>query len=116
MATEHSINRARTLRAAQTTAEVALWRKLRNRQLSGWKFRRQHPIDRFIVDFVALDGKLIIEIDGGTHSTDAEVRSDRERERILETLGFQILRFSNDDVRTNVEGVLDTILNELTPR
>lgn len=104
------------LRAGQTSAERALWHKLRNRQLSRWKFRRQHPIDRFIVDFVALDAKLIVEIDGATHSTDAERQRDNERTSILEALGFHVVRFSNADVKTDIVGVLDTILNELPPR
>jgi very-short-patch-repair endonuclease len=116
MATEHFKRRARALRADQTSAESVLWRMLRNRQLSRWKFRRQHPIDRFIVDFVTLDGKLVIEVDGATHSTDAEMKRDNERTRILETLGFHVVRVSNDDLRTNLAGVLDTILNELEGR
>lgn len=113
MGTELFKRRARSLRAAQTNAESVLWRHLRNRQLSRWKFRRQHKIDRFVVDFVTLDGKLIVEVDGATHSTDADVKRDSERTRILESLGFQVMRVSNDDVCTNLAGVLDTILNEL---
>lgn len=93
-----------------------LWRELRNRQLSHWKFRRQHAIDRFIVDFVTLDGKFIIEVDGATHSTDAELKRDTERTRILESLRFHVFRVTNEEVRTNIDGVLDTILNELSTR
>ena len=116
MATERFKQRARALRLDQTSAEQTLWRMLRNRQLSRWKFRRQHPIDRFIVDFVTLDGKLVVEVDGATHSTDAELKRDAERTQILESLGFHIIRVSNDDVYTNIEGVLETILNELPTR
>jgi very-short-patch-repair endonuclease len=105
--------RARTLRATQTSAEALLWRALRNRQLARWKFRRQHPIDRFIVDFVTLDAKLIVEVDGATHSEPFEVRRDAERTRILESLGFPVARITNEDVYTNLDGVLDTILHEL---
>jgi very-short-patch-repair endonuclease len=105
--------RARSLRAEQTRAEEKLWERLRSRRLSRWKFRRQHPVDRFIVDFVTLDGKLIVEVDGATHSTDEEVKRDAKRTRILESLGFHVIRVSNNDVRTNIAGVLDTILNEL---
>lgn len=90
-----------------------LWRELRNRQLARWKFRRQHPIDRYIVDFVTLDGKLIIEIDGATHSTDIEVSRDAARTEILNSLGFHVVRFSNADVRENMDGVLEAILQEL---
>lgn len=91
-----------------------MWGKLRNRQLARWKFRRQHPIDRFIVDFVTLEGRLVVEIDGATHSTPEELVRAEERTRILEALGFHVLRVSNADVRENLEGVLDTILAELT--
>ncbi len=105
--------RAQSLRRAHTSAEARLWRKLRGRQLARWKFRRQHPIDRFIVDFVTLDGKLIVEVDGATHSTPLEIGRDKERTRILESLGFHIVRVTNEDVFTNLDGVLDTILHEL---
>jgi very-short-patch-repair endonuclease len=61
----------------KTNAESKLWQALRNRRLAKWKFRRQHPIDRYIVDFVTLDGKLVVEVDGVTHSTPLEVRRDK---------------------------------------
>ncbi|TDM99577.1 hypothetical protein CEE86_13930, partial [Lactobacillus crispatus] len=64
-----STPRARSLRRTQTSAEAKLWRVLRNRALNGWKFRRQHPIDRYIVDFACIEAKLIVEVDGATHST-----------------------------------------------
>jgi len=105
--------RARFLRRNETSAEEMLWRELRNRQLGRWKFRRQHPIDRFIVDFVTLDGKLIVEVDGATHSTDAELRRDAQRTFILESLGFHVVRVTNDDVFRNLDGVLESILHEL---
>ena len=66
--------RARALRASQTSAEAKLWQALRNRRLARWKFRRQHPIDRYIVDFVTLDGKLIVEVDGVPHSEPSEIQ------------------------------------------
>ncbi len=106
-------SRARQLRREQTSAEELLWRELRARQLGRWKFRRQHPIDRFVVDFVTLDGKLIVEVDGATHSEQSEVRRDAQRTRILESLGFHIVRIANEDVYSNMSGVLDTILHEL---
>ena len=105
--------RARSLRAQETTAEEILWRELRNRQLGHWKFRRQHPIACYIVDFVALDGKLVIEVDGATHSTSQERSRDDRRTRELERFGFQVLRISNTDIYENLDGVLDTILHEL---
>lgn len=105
--------RTRSLRTQETAAEEILWRELRNRQLGRWKFRRQHPIARYIVDFVTLDGKLIIEVDGGTHSTAQERRLDDARTHELERLGFHVVRVTNTDVYKNLNGVLDTILNEL---
>ncbi|MGH6867156.1 MAG: endonuclease domain-containing protein [Methyloceanibacter sp.] len=74
--------RARQLRATQTSAEARLWRGLRNRQLTRWKLRRQHPIDRFIVDFVTLDGRLIVEVDGATHGSVTALAIDAGRMRI----------------------------------
>ena len=107
--------RARALRGRQTSAEARLWQALRNRKLAGWKFRRQHPIDRFVVDFVTLDGKLIVEIDGATHSTDREVAQDAERTRVLESIGFHVVRVTNMDVYDDLDGVLEMIRNELNP-
>jgi very-short-patch-repair endonuclease len=106
-------SRARSLRINQTAAEDILWQKLRNRQLSRWKFRRQHPIGRYIVDFVTVDGKLIVEVDGDTHFTDTERARDEERTRTLERCGFHVLRVTNADVRENLDGVLTMILHEL---
>ncbi|MEZ5890357.1 MAG: DUF559 domain-containing protein [Xanthobacteraceae bacterium] len=71
--------RARKLRNLQTSAEARLWRGLRNRGLARWKFRRQHPIDRYVVDFVTLDGKLIVEVDGVTHGSQRETLRDAQR-------------------------------------
>jgi len=107
--------RARTLRARQTSAESRLWRELRGRRLSRWKFRRQHLIDRFIVDFVTIDGKLIVEVDGATHSTQVEIARDEDRTRILESCGFQVLRVTNIDVYENLDGVLELIDKTLRP-
>jgi very-short-patch-repair endonuclease len=106
-------SRSRALRIEQTTAEEILWRELRNRQLARWKFRRQHPIDQYIVDFVTLDGKVIVEVDGGTHSTDEQRSRDDRRTEVLERLGFQVLRVTNMDVYKNLDGVLETVLHEL---
>jgi len=101
--------RARQLRAAQTSAEAKLWQALRARRMARWKFRRQHPIDRYIVDFVTLDGKLIVEVDGVTHDSDAERARDVFRTEVLERCGFHVVRVSNTDVYENLEGVLEMI-------
>jgi very-short-patch-repair endonuclease len=105
--------KARALRTSQTSAEARLWQALRNRRLARWKFRRQHSIDRYVVDFVTLDGKLIVEVDGVTHSHPSEVKRDKARSAVLEACGFHIVRVSNIDVYDNLEGVLEMIESSL---
>jgi very-short-patch-repair endonuclease len=105
--------RARSLRASQTSAEAKLWQALRNRRLARWKFRRQHPIDRYVVNFVTLDGKLIVEVDGVTHSEASEIAKDEARTKVLEACGFLVVRISNTDVYDNLEGVLELIETSL---
>jgi very-short-patch-repair endonuclease len=102
-------SKAVALRATQTSAEARLWQALRSRRLARWKFRRQHPIDRFIVDFATIDGKLIVEVDGVTHDGDEAVRRDAERTHILESAGFHVVRVTNTDVYENLDGVLEMI-------
>jgi very-short-patch-repair endonuclease len=104
---------ARALRKRQTDAESILWSKLRNRQLEGFKFRRQVPLLGYIADFASHDAKLIIELDGGQHSE--TVDADDKRTRELEAVGFVVLRFWNADVFTNLDGVLTTIHAILRP-
>ncbi|MFY9830811.1 MAG: DUF559 domain-containing protein [Rhodoplanes sp.] len=106
-------HRARKLRASQTSAEARLWRALRNRNLARWKFRRQYPIDRYIVDFVTLDGKLIVEVDGVTHSAAYARSHDAERTAIFDSFGFRVVRVTNIDVYENLPGVLEMIYREL---
>src|SRR5262245_24894262 len=102
--------RARYLRRNRTSAERRLWRELRQVKQIGCKFRQQVPIDHFIVDFACLSRRLIVEVDGGTHSTDEEIGRDARRERYLKEQGFRILRVWNADVRENISGVMDTII------
>ncbi|MGH1589951.1 endonuclease domain-containing protein [Methylobacterium phyllosphaerae] len=111
-----SIPRVCNLRRTQTSAEAKLWRVLRNRALNGWKFRWQHPIDRFIVDFACIEARLIVEVDGATHSTLLEITRDAARTEILESLGLALLRISNADIRAHPEGVRETILAALERR
>ena len=108
--------KARKLRASQTSAEARLWRALRNRRLARWKFRRQHPIDRYIVDFVSLDGRLVVEVDGVTHAQAEELSRDAQRTRVIKSLGFLVVRVTNVDVYENLEGVLEMIDRTLRPR
>ncbi len=102
------VDRARRLRRDMTDAEHLLWRNLRNRHFSGWKFRRQHEIDRYIVDFVCPNARLIVELDGGQHAE--MVEADADRTRRLEGMGYRVLRFWNNDVLANSEAVLGLIL------
>jgi very-short-patch-repair endonuclease len=104
---------ARDLRKNRTTAERELSSRLRELKHMGFKFRQQAPIDRFIVDFVCFAHRLIIEVDGATHGTDEEQSRDGGRQEYLERRGFRVVRFSNDDVSSNLDGVMDTIVNEL---
>src|ERR1044071_114198 len=104
---------ARRLRRDQTDAERKLWFRLRDRRLAGLKFRRQMPIDRYVADFCCESARLIIELDGGQHA-DRTV-SDAERTTALEAQGYLVLRFWNNDVLRNIDGVLQTIVDTVTP-
>ncbi|MCB9300213.1 MAG: endonuclease domain-containing protein [Lewinellaceae bacterium] len=96
-----------------TDAEKALWQNLRNKALEGYKFRRQHIIDRFIADFICLKQRLIIEVDGGIHQLPDVKWNDEARTLRLNELGFHVLRFTNEEVLGNMEGVLKSILAAL---
>ena len=98
------------MRSEPTPAEHRLWQILRAKRLAGFKFKRQLTIDDYIVDFVCLGRRLIVEADGGQH---AESPSDPRRDRHLKTQGFRILRFWNNDIFNNEEGVLTSILDAL---
>lgn len=97
--------RARTLRRNQTAAERTLWRALRGKRLDGHRFRRQHPMGRYVVDFICLEKKLIVEVDGGQHGEDKQQHHDRERDAWLEAAGYRVVRYWNTDVLNNLEGV-----------
>ena len=107
------VKRARGLRRASTEAEKLLWQKLRARQLGGAKFRRQTPIGPYIVDFASFEHRLVVEIDGGQHNTPQGRQHDLKRTAWLEAQGFRVLRFWNNQVLTNLEGVLERTLQEL---
>jgi very-short-patch-repair endonuclease len=98
---------ARQLRAHLTPAEEVLWNALRNRQFEGMRFRCQYPIGNFITDFCCPACRLMIEVDGGIHQEQADY--DRARTTQLEAHGYKVLRFTNDEVMNNLEGVLDRI-------
>src|SRR4030042_2399433 len=104
---------AKQLRARPTDAEAVLWYKLCNRQLEGAKFRRQQQIGDFIVDFVCFEKKLVIEIDGGQHNETSNREKDTQRTRLLEQKGYRVLRYWNNDVLQNIDGVVYNILDVL---
>ena len=104
---------ARKLRQRQTEAERSLWMRLRSRQMEGVKFRRQHPIGPYIVDFVSTEKKLIIEVDGGQHNEKGIKGKDEERTLWLKKQGYRVLRFWNNEVLSNMEGVLEKIRENL---
>ena len=106
-----SIQKARALRVNLTDAERLLWRHLRLRQIDGHKFRRQQPLGRYIVDFVCLERKVIVEIDGGQHAEHVEY--DGGRDAWLRAEGFKVLRFWNNDVMQQIDGVKEEILKAL---
>jgi len=103
---------ARTLRKNSTDAEGLLWRHLRNRQLANHKFRRQEAIGPYIVDFVCIEQKLVVEVDGGQHAE--RVEQDDNRTEHLEKLGYRVMRFWNNDVLSHCDAVLEAIAEELT--
>jgi very-short-patch-repair endonuclease len=104
---------ARKLRRNQTDAERTLWFRLRDRRLDGLKFRRQMPIASYVVDFCCESARLIIELDGGQHTTRSE--SDAKRTAVLEAQGYLVLRFWNNDVLRNIDGVVESIIDTLRP-
>jgi very-short-patch-repair endonuclease len=101
--------RARALRTNSTKAEQIIWRAIRAHRLLGVGFRRQVPIGPYIVDFVSHSAKVVIEVDGGQHFDDAYEARDARRDKFLRSKGFRVLRFSNYDVMTNLEGVWTVI-------
>ena len=106
-----TLKRARELRKNMTEAEKRLWYLMRRHNLEGKLFRRQVPIDDYIVDFACLSANLVIEVDGGQHNS--QVARDEARTRYLERRGFRVIRFWNNDVLGNTEGVLQMIVQAL---
>ena len=100
---------AKQLRVHSTEAERLLWQRLRNRQVGGFKFRRQVTIGPFIADFACIDARLIVEIDGGQHSEEG----DAARTQFLQSKGYRVVRFWNNEALENTDGVLQSILMEL---
>jgi very-short-patch-repair endonuclease len=101
-------DRGRRLRKESTNAEQKMWSRLRNRGMAV-KFRRQHPIENYIVDFISIEAKLIVEIDGGQHDNDDDRAADAERTRFLQQRGFRVLRFWNNEVLEDIDSILNRI-------
>lgn len=100
---------ARFLRKSSTDAEQLLWYNLKNRRFLGIKFRRQQPIDSYIVDFISFERKIIIEIDGGQHNEKKKALEDQKRSNVLERKGYKVMRFWNNEVLQNLSGVLEAL-------
>ena len=105
------LNNAKALRKTMTDAEQRLWYRLRGKRFDGVKFKRQKPIGPYIVDFVAVNARLVIEVDGSQH--DENQKYDAKRTRYLESLGFRVLRFWNNECLMQTEAVLDRIAHVL---
>jgi very-short-patch-repair endonuclease len=110
MASKAMVQIARDLRERQTSAEAILWECLRNRRLGGLKFRRQHPIaeSNYVADFFNYENHLVVELDGSIH--DLQQAADAERQHDIEALGYRVIRFSNEQVFSNLEDTLIVIL------
>ncbi len=107
---------AKILRKTETDAESLLWYKLRNRKLMGYKFRRQHPIGRFIADFYCHEARLVIELDGNIHDIPEKMEYDEGRSSELEVFDVYVLRFSNNEIRNELKSVLEKISEFLDQR
>ncbi|PIR73660.1 MAG: DNA (cytosine-5-)-methyltransferase [Candidatus Moranbacteria bacterium CG10_big_fil_rev_8_21_14_0_10_35_21] len=97
---------SRNLRKKSTPHEIKLWSKIKNRSFHNLKFRRQHVIDKYIVDFICLEKKIIIELDGSQHKREKDQKYDRKRNDYLKNLGFIVLRFWNNEVNDNLNGIM----------
>ncbi len=111
-----NVKLARDLRKNSTWAERRLWQCLRNRGVAGAKFRRQFSVGPYILDFYCAEATLAVELDGDVHGAPDQRRHDERRNAYLRALGIEVLRFWNEEVRTNLDGVLETILTTLERR
>jgi very-short-patch-repair endonuclease len=108
------VNLARDLRAKQTTAEALLWQLLRNRQLLGFKFRRQHQFGDYIADFSCHECHLVVECDGSVHDENERWHHDQKRDAYMVANGLRVLRFTSQQILNNTDNVLQTISKYLT--
>jgi very-short-patch-repair endonuclease len=108
--------RAKQLRQAMTRAETLLWRYLKDNRVDGLGFRRQVPIRNYIADFVCFSAKLIVELDGESHDFEERQKADQARDAFFVSEGFRVLRFTNEQVMSNLEGVVEVIRQTATSR
>jgi len=113
---EPLLQAARALRDDMTDAEHLLWCCLRRKQLGGFRFRRQHPFEQFVLDFYCCEARLAVELDGGQHNEAITQARDKQRTSFLESHGIQVIRFWNNEVFANLEGVLQNIYDSLLQR
>ena len=109
----HNLKNAKEMRSNMTPAETKMWRILRGKRFQDLKFKRQVLIGNYIVDFLCENKKIIIEIDGGQHNEELNIQSDKNRTRYLENNGYKVLRFWNDEVMKNINGVMEVIFREI---
>ena len=102
-----TVRQARKLRRETTESERFLWKHIRDRQLAGLKFRRQHPIGRYVADFGCEEEKLVVELDGGQHADNVD--HDEQRTQYIEKFGYRVVRYWNSEVLSNIEGVMADI-------
>ena len=103
-------NRSRVLRSQPISAEAKLWAKLRDRRFGGFKFVRQAPVGPYFADFLCRERSVVVEVDGGTHSTETEIARDVARNKDIASAGYRIFRVHNRDVFDNIDRVLDALL------
>jgi very-short-patch-repair endonuclease len=114
MESKDAVRFATSLRRKQTDVERLLWQYLRNRQCGGYKFRRQVPMGSYVVDFVCIEAKLVVELDDGRHAD--SVTRDGDRTIYLESLGYEVIRFWNHEVIEHISGVYDSLTLTLSRR
>ena len=112
---DNKITLARNLRKNATIQERRLWNLLKNRQFHNLKFKRQQPIGDYIVDFISKEAKVIIEIDGGQHNEQENIEYDKTRTEFLNGLGYKVIRFWNNEIYENIDGVLLRLNKEINP-
>ena len=103
-------NRSRVLRANETSAEAKLWDELHNRRLAGQKFVRQAAVGPFFADSLCRERRIVVKIDGGNHGTDDEIAADQRREQDLARLGYRVFRAGNEEIYSNMDGVIGALL------